>query len=290
MSCGIYKITNNVNKKIYVGKSINIKRRWREHRSCYLKPDKDCYLYRAMRKYGIDNFTFEIIEECSEDDNLNEKERYWIEYYNSFKNGYNETQGGEGKNIFSPIKIQELWDNGYSIIEIAQQLSCNELTVRKNLKEYKNYSIEESSKRKRERIIKNKIMSNAAKKSWGQKIYQYSLDGEYLAEYDSLKDAANSCGLVSGSNIRLAANGERQSAGGFLWSLEKLDKIPAISKYNKNCIKVKNIETGKIFNCLSEAATWSKSQTWDISKNCRKERSFAGYNPETHEKLTWEFI
>lgn len=87
--CGIYKITNMYNGKIYIGQSIDIKARWRNHRNS----TSDYALYRAFRKYGIDNFKFEVIEECNVDQ-LNERECYWINYYDSYFNGYNETLGG----------------------------------------------------------------------------------------------------------------------------------------------------------------------------------------------------
>lgn len=58
---GIYKITNNINNKIYIGQSVHIKRRWAEH----CKPSSDSLISKAIKKYGKDNFTFEIIEKCS---------------------------------------------------------------------------------------------------------------------------------------------------------------------------------------------------------------------------------
>lgn len=89
---GIYKITNKINGQCYIGQSINIARRWKEH--IQASTTKNSQLYIAMRKYMIENFTFEIIEECSEN-KLNEREKYWIQYYDSYNNGYNMTNGGE---------------------------------------------------------------------------------------------------------------------------------------------------------------------------------------------------
>ena len=94
---GIYKITNLVNGKVYIGQSTNIKRRWKDHKKDAFwrsGPDYDYPLYRAMRKYGLDNFSFEIIEECNKNE-LNEKEKFYIAQYNSYKNGYNQTEGGD---------------------------------------------------------------------------------------------------------------------------------------------------------------------------------------------------
>ena len=96
---GIYKIENQINGKVYIGQSINIARRWKEHRS--RANNNDTPLYRAINKYGLENFTFEILEECSVSE-LNEKEIYWIKYYNSTNRniGYNLTTGGNGGNTY----------------------------------------------------------------------------------------------------------------------------------------------------------------------------------------------
>jgi group I intron endonuclease len=99
---GIYKITNNINQHGYIGQSKNIKKRWDAHkRTAFNKTDHSYNnpLYKAIRKYGIDNFTFEIIEECLISE-LNEKEKYWIKYYNTFFNGYNLTLGGDSSGIY----------------------------------------------------------------------------------------------------------------------------------------------------------------------------------------------
>lgn len=93
---GIYKITNLINGKIYIGQSVDINKRWRQHkRNSQIKGrEYDKYLYRAFRKYGLENFSFEVIEECSRE-LLNEKETYYIQYYkaNNETFGYNETSG-----------------------------------------------------------------------------------------------------------------------------------------------------------------------------------------------------
>lgn len=91
---GIYKIENLINHKCYIGQSRNINKRWTDHRvAAFNKNDKgyDYPLYRAIRKYGLNNFDFSIIEECSIKE-LNEKEKYWISFYQA---EYNQTEGGD---------------------------------------------------------------------------------------------------------------------------------------------------------------------------------------------------
>lgn len=82
---------------VYVGQSVDIKRRWYKHRSSAKNssaPDYNSKLHSAMRKLGENNFYYEILEVVKERELLNEKEIYWISYYNSFKNGYNGSIGG----------------------------------------------------------------------------------------------------------------------------------------------------------------------------------------------------
>lgn len=95
MSCGIYKITNKVNQKSYIGQSKNIERRWQQHLYEAKNSKQIQYTYtihKAFQKYGIENFSFEILELT---DKLDEREVYWINYFNTYNNGYNETTGGD---------------------------------------------------------------------------------------------------------------------------------------------------------------------------------------------------
>lgn len=98
MACGIYKITNIVNGKMYIGQSVDIDRRWKEH--VYDSKNGSSIIYRAMRKYGVDNFKFDIVQEC-EASELDDLEIEYIDTYNTYvhsdnSNGYNETLGGSG--------------------------------------------------------------------------------------------------------------------------------------------------------------------------------------------------
>lgn len=95
---GIYKITNNINGKIYIGQSNNIQRRFSEHQT---KGEQSRIpVDIAIQKHGKENFSFEVIEECSIEQ-LNEKETKWITYFNSVENGYNCSIGGNQQSIGS---------------------------------------------------------------------------------------------------------------------------------------------------------------------------------------------
>lgn len=92
---GIYKITNTVNDMPYIGQAVNVRERFRQHikRGLKAEPRTSIKLYDAIDKYGIENFTFEILEECT-NNRLNEREKYWIDYFQSNSYGYNMTKGG----------------------------------------------------------------------------------------------------------------------------------------------------------------------------------------------------
>lgn len=99
MISGIYKIENKINHNVYIGMSHDIKKRWKRHKANANNPESREYnkaLYRAFRKYGVANFSFTIVELVDDLTLLPEREKFWISYYNSYKNGYNETIGGEG--------------------------------------------------------------------------------------------------------------------------------------------------------------------------------------------------
>ena len=131
MSCGIYKITNQLNNKVYVGQSVNIEARWGEHIRNSVNCQSPSYhypLYVDIRKYKLENFSFDIIEKCSIE-NLNQRECYWIDFYESFPvslgKGYNQKPGGQGFSIrlsnWLDTITNELLDTKLSQREIASK-------------------------------------------------------------------------------------------------------------------------------------------------------------------------
>lgn len=92
--CGIYKITNQIDNKCYIGQSVNISQRWKDHAKCGLGIDTPAgnKLYKAMMEEGIWNFSWELLEECSREQ-LDSKEKYYIDLYNTCDFGYNSNKG-----------------------------------------------------------------------------------------------------------------------------------------------------------------------------------------------------
>lgn len=208
----IYKITNDINEKIYIGKTVfSIEKRFKEHcRDSQKQELNNRLLYNAMKKYGIEHFSISEIEEC--DNNvLANREQYWINFYNSYENGYNATLGGDGKILYDHDAILlRLMECPYPK-EIAREFNCSVDIVREighlhniNLKNHGQEKLKESSKT----------------------IYQYTKDNKLLNIFSSTVEAAEWCfnnqkckTLNSGvrSHIAECANEKRKSAYGYIW-------------------------------------------------------------------------
>ena len=107
----IYLITNDINSKVYVGQTIQtLNKRFNGH-CCYSKSDRsiNMYIKRAIHKYGRDKFHIQLIEECPVNI-LDEREKYWINFYNSYNTGYNLTLGGQDSNYFNINKLENIID------------------------------------------------------------------------------------------------------------------------------------------------------------------------------------
>lgn len=206
----IYKITNTINQKAYIGKTVNsIEQRWKEHRKDYKR--KQCEkrpLYDAMNKYGIENFTIELIEEVDIKE-LSDKEVYWIGYYDTYKNGYNATLGGDGKILYDYDLVAELIISHKTTKEICAELGCCPDIVRLVANKYN---------------LKISRAPDCMHKP--QSVNQYDKMGQYLRTFDSIRDACRwleENGYVSGhlngvtTHISDACKGKRKTAYKFKW-------------------------------------------------------------------------
>lgn len=211
----IYKITNNINNKIYIGKTENsIEKRFKEHCSdAFKEKNEKRPLYAAMRKYGIENFSIEKIEET----NIPEKrETYWIEYYGSFKNGYNATMGGDGKKYLDYNLICETYNQTKNLKKTAELCNCCTDSVRNILSQYK---------------IEIMPSTEINKQELSKMINQYDLNNNYIKTFSSYSEAARwlvdnnyAKGDIRGilSHIRDCAKGKRKTAYKFVWKFPNL--------------------------------------------------------------------
>jgi len=135
MTSNIYLIINLITDKKYVGQSINVNLRWKKH--IYNSKNnimKSKFLYGAMNKYGINNFKIDIIENNIDMECINEREKYWIKYYNSLApNGYNLTIGGEGTFGYKHTYITKCQLSDISKKYFADELNRKKLSeIQKN--------------------------------------------------------------------------------------------------------------------------------------------------------------
>lgn len=170
----IYQITNDINGKIYIGKTeFSIEKRFKEHcQDAFRDRNEKRPLYAAMRKYGIEHFHIELIEET---DNPEEREVFWIENKRSFKNGYNATVGGDGKKYIDYDLVISTYKEIKSITDTAKALNISADSV-SNILHQNNISIISSSE-----INLNK---------YGKITNMYSLEGEFLKSFSSTNEAA----------------------------------------------------------------------------------------------------
>lgn len=138
MKTGIYKITNKINGNSYIGMSIDIERRWQVHRNRFKDQNSREYnyvLYKAFRKYGLENFTFTILELCSSN-LLEEREIYWIEYYNTYHGGYNSTPGGNCAPVMPGEKHPNHKLTELDVIEIRERWTSCTISTRELYYDY----------------------------------------------------------------------------------------------------------------------------------------------------------
>lgn len=169
----IYKIENQINHKVYIGQTIkSLNKRFNQHKNNYTKPYfSQIHLYRAFKKYGIENFSFEKIERVNDED-LDKREKYWIAYYNSYENGYNSTLGGRDVELYKwdYEQIKKLYDEYRSARKVAKIIGCDHSTIDNiiNKMNWPRYSV--SSQRLHRIVLKKE-------------------DTEYI--FSSLEEAAN---------------------------------------------------------------------------------------------------
>lgn len=199
----IYKITNDINDKVYIGKTYNtIEERWKEHcKDSKKERDKKRPLYNAMNKYGIENFHIKLIEETN---NPEEREKYWIEYYGSFKYGYNATTGGDGRPYVDIDLIIKLWNEGKNNKEIQQITGYDGKTIRNHLK---NNGITEEERKQRGKEWQIKSVAMLDKESEEiLKVFSTTSETEtFLKKPGSRRHVAEVC------------KGKRKTAYGYKW-------------------------------------------------------------------------
>ena len=184
----IYKITNIQNNKIYIGQTIRpIEYRFNRHINDALNSVLDTHFARAIRKYGPQNFKIEVIDNADTQDELNKKEQYWIRYYNSVEEGYNETDA-----------IYKCGGNTYRSKTEEEML-----------------------------IIKEKIRQTktGSKNPMARKIKRINILTNEIEIFDTIISCAKACGIQSGkTSITTRLSGQVKSPFKGQWIFEYYDE------------------------------------------------------------------
>ena len=208
----IYKISNDINQKVYIGKTeCDVTKRWKEHCREYKKDRcKNRPLYRAMNKYGVDKFHIETIEET---DDPEIREIYWIGHYDSYHNGYNATRGGDGKKyldydaiVSTYLKLQNITEtalvHGVSADGVTEALIAKHIQIKK------------SSDVIREKLQKKVAMCDKSTNNIIRTFDSVILACQYLVDNHF---TSSTKALDISSHVSLACGGVRKSAYGFSW-------------------------------------------------------------------------
>lgn len=310
---GIYKIQNIYSDRIYIGQSKDIRKRLREHLECCKSSNtsENKGLVNSWNKYGEDCFDFEILKECS-CDLLDDEERYWISYYDSFKNGYNMTSGGQNgstivawtdeqrkhfsdvRNPKAVLKIDiegNVVERYWSVPQAAKMNnldsrgihSCCNKGISKTVggfiwiyeEDYDTFDLEYYLDRKQKKPIE-----------------QYDMDGNFIKLWNhgcEVKEAG-----FNPPTINSCCNHKSLSAYGYIWKFQGDDTRAIDEEYCKeakrkmNSVKVNKIyqlddqlNIVKIFNSARETERCGLSK-WMIRQCCNHER-------DTYKGFIWMY-
>ena len=218
------------NGERYIGQtSFKEEERWRRH--CLLAyneslKDYNYPLSKAIRKYGPDNFTCEILEDNINDTKtLHEREMYWIEYYDTYNNGLNATLGGSGTKRLNTEQIKALWDAGMCVRDICVALNITSKTALAHL----NMTSKECGQRGPVYKTKNSIkFFGDYQTGRAMPVSCYNMKtGKLVRSFSSAYEAAQYLNLYSSTSILRAVSGILHSAYGYLWrkgTAKKLSK------------------------------------------------------------------
>lgn len=247
---GIYKITNCVNNKVYIGKSIDIlNKRWPYHKTLLNNGTHvNKHLQNSWNKYGEENFDFSIIFECSQDE-LDKYEIYYISVYKSYlpEYGYNKTYGGDGS-----IPTEETRNK----MSVAHKgiLGTAESKAKQSLK-----------------------LSGENNPMYGRKKELHPAYGKIKSDetIQKLKDCWTEERRIAQSERVFGKNNPMS------------ERVGDLNHASRSAIC---IETGDFFKTLKDAAKWCGLKTHtNISNVCRGLRKHAGTHPITGEKLSWKY-
>jgi group I intron endonuclease len=288
MSIGIYKYQNKINGKIYIGMSSNIEKRYKQHLydAKNLNKRKGTGIDFAINKYGIENFTFEIVEQCSEEE-LDKKEENWIQYYNSYNNGYNRTLGGKslrGENHPRAIlteqdvwNIREEYGKGTKRKEAFKPYIARGITERALLKVWycENWANIHIDVYTEENLKIHKSQVGHSEDQIGLNSLERAIKQEDIDLWvDEYKNG------MSINAIAKKYNKDNGTIQKYINSPKEKTEINYLGR------TVQNVETQIIFKSISSAAKWAKCGATTLTRHLTTDK-IAGKIPNTEEPAHW---
>jgi len=263
----IYKITNKTNKKSYIGQTTDYNRRFSEHKRRYKRDTKN-HLYRAFKKYGLDNFLFDVIDYG---ENYNELEKFYIEKYDSYNNGYNYTLGGEGthgredflsdeivgkiiKKLQSTDNLQEQIAQEFGVLRIVvSRINIGKYYKQENIK----YPIREDPRVLSQELV-NKIIDNLF-----NSLDTFTMIAEKMKTCRKTILRVNSGKIYKSDDIKYPIRKSKLT-------LEDVDNVVYLLKYSSDTMKTIGEEFGVNKNAISDINNGISYNKSDIAYPIRK--------------------
>jgi group I intron endonuclease len=231
----IYKATNKINGKSYVGQTCDFHSRVWQHQRRYEK--EDCDFHRAIKEFGFDNFSWEIIETCESEDGACELEKYYIEKFNTYRDGYNMTKGGKGAPYHNARAVVLLTLDGRYIKRYDSAMDAE-------IDGFNNTDVLLNCKGKRRQtkgymfMFEDEYESNGAKTyrkpepNGMRSIIQCDMEGNFIQKFKSLQEAARITG-ANRTTISGVLSNTYKSANGYIFVYEEDFPIKDLSIYKK---------------------------------------------------------
>jgi group I intron endonuclease len=294
---GIYCIINDLNSKVYVGQSVNIDNRWRQHLytadhagEIVKKGVHVCTIDWQIKKMGKEHFSIYVLEECPTE-KLDEREIYWIDKLDSFTNGYNSTLGG--KSLRGEKHPRAIWTEE-EVWEI-RELYAQKIPYRNAWKLYKNLGLPERSFTK---IWKNETWQDVHQDVYTPENKQWHKNKAIGHSEDQIGKSSTDRALKQeeiDSFCKDYANGMTINAIAKKYNRDNM----VIKKYLANPVEIKkvklagiqvrNIETGIVFSSINKAAKWANCGATTL-RNHLYDGKKAGCVPVTAQPAHWEEI
>lgn len=301
----IYKITNKVNGKVYIGQTIDsIESRFREHIYDSNRKNKNCYeypLYRAFRKYGIDKFFIEEVEKC-DILKLDDREIYWIKYFNSKYKGYNQSFGGSGFKRYNldEQKVISEYLKKKNISEISKQFNCSRGVITRIL---------------RKNDIKT-LSGSEVTKNIHKTVYQYDEKHNLLNVFNSFPEAGEwliknnlskaKTNIIASMTIKHTLISGKNKFKGYIWKcvpnfteeeindyIKRRKVYNANSKNNKKITYIKNKKNVKLKEIsICRICGNEKSSKSNLCDECNRKQvhNISEQNREEKYSITREIL